>query len=217
MPRVSRRNPRADSSVDESPPKKPSQRTTAKKPSSPSSKGTKAKAKAPTKGPHPKKSATVTAGVATPQKRRGKEIVTLPSKRKSPLLEIEAPHTKRLTIPAIEDQSVVNELRQKGKSERKTRRSGGKSTGCAISKCGDTVDEVIGIQSPVAAAASSVLYSLQYGDGGVYGDDSADSIESPSGKADCDEDDDYILDGLIFSDDEDFLIDVDSESEEERL
>jgi len=65
---------------------------------------------------------------------------------------------------------------------------------------------------------------LQYGDGGGDGDDLADdSIESPSGKADCededyvDEDDDYILGGLIFSDDEDFLVDVDSESEDERL
>jgi hypothetical protein len=88
--------------------------------------------------------------------------------------------------------------------------------GGAISKCGDTVDEVIYIQSPVAAAASTVLYSLQYGDGGGNGDDSADSIESPSGKADCDEDyvdedDDYILGRLIFSDDEDFLVGVDSE------
>ena len=126
------------------PKKKPSQRTTAKKPSSPSSKGTKAKAKAPTKDPHPKKSTTVTAGVATPQKRRGKEIVTTPPKRKSRRLEINAPHTKRLrTIHAIEDQSVVNELRQKGKSERETRMSGGKSMGDTISKCGDTVDEVI--------------------------------------------------------------------------
>jgi len=75
--------------------------------------------------------------------------------------------------------------------------------GGAIIKCGDTVDEVIDIQSPVAAAASTVLYSLQYGDGGGYGDDSADSIELPSGKADCDEDyvdedGDYILGGLIF-------------------
>ena len=92
-------------------------------------------------------------------------------------MEIDASHTKRLSIRAIED------------------------------------------QSPVAAAASTVLYSLQYGDGGGDGDDLADdSIESPSGKADCededyvDEDDDYILGGLIFSDDEDFLVDVDSES-----
>ena len=149
--------------------------------------------------------------------------MTTPSKRKSPRLEIDAPHTKRLSICAIEDQSVVDELRQKGgKSERETRTSGGKVVGGAISKCGDTVDEVIDIQSPVAAAASTVLYSLQYGDGGGYGDDSADSIESPSGKADCDEDyvdedDDYILGGLIFSDDEDFLVDVDSESEDEHL
>jgi len=83
-------------------------------------------------------------------------------------LEIDAPHTKRLSIRAIE-----------------------------------AVDEVIDIQSPVAAAASTVLYSLQYGGGGGYGDDSADSIELPSGKADCDEDyvdedGDYILGGLIF-------------------
>ena len=134
-------------------------------------------------------------------------------------MEIDAPHTKRLTICAIEDQSLVNELRQKGKSERETRTSGGESMGGAISKRGDIVDEVIDIygQSPVTAAASSVLYSLQYGDGGGHGDDSADSIESPSGKADCDEDNDYILDGLTFSDDEDFLVDVDSESEDERL
>jgi len=75
--------------------------------------------------------------------------VTTPSKRKSPHLEIDAPHTKRLSIRAIEDQSVVNELRQKGgKSERETRTSGGKVMGGAISKCGDTVDEVIDIQSP---------------------------------------------------------------------
>ena len=188
----------ADSSDDESPPKKTLQPTTAKKPSSPSSKGTKAKAKAPTKGPHPKTSATTTTGVKTPQKIRGKEIVTLPSKRKSAGLEIDAPHTKLVTIRAIEDQSVVFELRQKGgKSERETRTSGGKSMGGAISKSGDTVvDEVIDIQSPVAAAASTVLYSLQYGDGGGYGADSADSIESPSGKADCDEDNEYML-GLI--------------------
>jgi len=172
----------------------------------------------PTKGPHPKNSATATTGVATPQKRREKEIVTLPSKRKIARLEIDATHTKRLTIRAIEDQSVVDELCQKGgKSERETRTSGGKVMGGAISKCGDTVDEVIDIQSPVAAAESTVLYSLQYGDGGGYTDDLADSIELPSGKADCDEDDDYILGGLIFSDDEDFLVDVDSESEDERL
>jgi hypothetical protein len=98
--------------------------------------------------------------------------VTTPSKRKSRRLEIDAPHAKRLhTIRAIEDQSIVDELRQKGKSERETRTSGGESMGGAISKCGDTVDEVIDIygHSPVAAATSSVLYSLQYGDGGGVG------------------------------------------------
>ena len=147
--------------------------------------------------------------------------MTLSSQRKSARLEIDAAtHTKRRTIRAIEDQSVVDELRQKGggKSERETRTSVGELMGGgATSKRGDSVDEVIDIQSPVAAAASTVLYSLQYGDSGGYGDDSADSIESPSGEADCDEDDDYILGGLIFSDDEDFLVDVDSESEDERL
>ena len=145
--------------------------------------------------------------------------MTTPSKRKSRGLEINAPQTKRLcTIRAIEDQSVVNELRQK-KSERETRTSGGESMGGTISKCGDTVAEVIDIYgvSPVAAAASTALYSLQYGDSGGHGDDSAHSIESPSGEADCDEDDDYILDGLVFSDDEDFLVDIDSESKDERL
>ncbi len=144
--------------------------------------------------------------------------MTLPSKRKSARLEIDAPHTKRINIRAIEDQSVIDEHRQKGgKSERETRTCGGESMGGAISKCGYTVDEVIDIQSSVTAATSTALYSLQYGDGGGYGDDSADSLESPSGKAVCDEDDDYILGGLIFSNDEDFLVDVDLESEDERL
>ena len=146
--------------------------------------------------------------------------MTLPSQRKSARLEIDATHTKRRTIRAIDDQSVVDELRQKGggKSERETRTSVGELMGGgATTKCGDSIDEVIDLQSPVAAAASTVLYSLQYGDSGGYGDDSAHSIESPSGEADCDEDDDYILGGLIFSDDEDFLVDVDSESEDERL
>ena len=137
--------------------------------------------------------------------------MTLPSQRKSARLEIDATHTKRRTIRAIDDQSVVDELRQKGggKSERETRTSVGELMGGgATTKCGDSIDEVIDLQSPVAAAASTVLYSLQYGDSGGYGDDSAHSIESPSGEADCDEDDDYILGGLIFSDDEDFLVDV---------
>ena len=61
-------------------------------------------------------------------------------------MEIDAPHTKRLrTIRAIEDRSVVDELRQKGKSERESRTSGGESIGGTINKCGDTVDEVIDI------------------------------------------------------------------------
>ena len=92
--------------------------------------------------------------------------MTTSSKRKTPRLEIDAPHTKRLSIHDIE-----------------------------------AVDEVIDIQSPVTAATSTVLYSLQYGGVGGYGDYLADSIELPSGKADCNEDDvnednDYILGGL---------------------
>jgi hypothetical protein len=123
------------------------------------------------------------------------------------------------------------------------------------------------IDSPVAAAACTLLYKSHYGGGGGDNEDNdseseasynrkkcrgkaktagkcaglaveleeeADVIEdilvlsrssTKSGEKDDDysltksgeKDDDYIPDGLVFSDDDDFLIDVDSESEDERL
>ncbi len=83
--------------------------------------------------------------MTTPSTRKSASLEIDAPKRKGARLEIDAPPTKRLTIRAIDDQSVVDEIRQKGgKSERETRTSGGKSMGGAISKCGDTVvDEVI--------------------------------------------------------------------------
>ena len=93
----------------------------------------------------------------------------------------------------------------------------------------------IAVESPAAAAAAStLLYSLHYGGGGgdrdEEGSDYEDGSDDESPKKipsrakkshlsskGTDDDDDFIADGLIFSDDEDFLIDVDSESEDERL
>jgi hypothetical protein len=122
------------------------------------------------------------------------------------------------------------------------------------------------IDSPMAAAACTLLYKSHYGGGGGDNEDNdseseasynrkkrrgkaktagkcagsaveleeeADVIEdilvlsrssTKSGEKDDDysstnsgeKDDDYIPDGLVFSDDDDFLIDVDSESEDEK-
>jgi hypothetical protein len=49
------------------------------------------------------------------------------------------------------------------------------------------------------------------------GEKDDDYSSTKSGEKDDEKDDDYIPDGLVFSDDDDCLIDVDSESEDERL
>jgi hypothetical protein len=76
------------------------------------------------------------------------------------------------------------------------------------------------VDSPMAAAASTLLYQLQYvGDDGKYASDHLNTIEDLCTASEDDVDDkDYKPSGLVFSDDEDsFLIDIDYESEDERL
>ena len=71
---------------------------------------------------------------------------------------------------------------------------------------GDVVDG----QSAVAAAASSTMFS----EGGGDYDDESTVAKSPDDDVD---DDDYVPNGLVFSDDEECLVDVDADSEDERL
>jgi len=86
----------------------------------------------------------------------------------------------------------------------------------------------------MAAAASTLLNQLQYGDHDSpdrSGHDSPDRLEASNGKkashhsstldlcasSSSDKDMDYKPDGLVFSDDEDYLLDIDDDLEEEQL
>jgi hypothetical protein len=87
---------------------------------------------------------------------------------------------------------------------------------------GATTKELVGtgnaivFDSPMAAAASTLLYQLQYGgDDGKYASDHSDTLDDLC--ASLDDDKDYMPNGLVFSDDEDFLIDINYESEDEQL
>jgi hypothetical protein len=72
------------------------------------------------------------------------------------------------------------------------------------------------VDSPMAAAASTLLYQLQYGgDDGKYASDHSDTVDELC--AALEDDEDYKPSGLVFLDDEDFLIDIDYESEDKRL
>ncbi len=68
----------------------------------------------------------------------------------------------------------------------------------------------------MAAAASTLLYQLQYGgDDGKYASDHSDALDDLC--AFLDDDEDYKPNGLVFSDDDDFLIDIDYDLEDELL
>jgi hypothetical protein len=90
------------------------------------------------------------------------------------------------------------------------------------------------VDTPMAAAASTLLYQLQYGghdspDRSCH--DSPDRLEASNGKkashhlssldlcasSSSDKDMDHTPDGLVFSDDDDYLLDIDYDSDEERL
>lgn len=90
-----------------------------------------------------------------------------------------------------------------------------------------TGQEVIDLSSEVAAAATTSVYQSQYGGGNVPSparteasnggsDKNSSNAAASSSTADGSEDGEYKPDGLVFSDDEDFLVDVDSESEDEQ-
>jgi len=116
-----------------------------------------------------------------------------------------------------------------------TRPSGDDGKGGALSKEQGLPSNGIVIDTPMAAAASTLLYQLQYGghDSPDHsGHDSPNRLEASNGKkashhlstldlcaslSSSDKDTDYKPDGLVFSDDEDYLLDIDYDSEEEQL
>ena len=68
----------------------------------------------------------------------------------------------------------------------------------------------------MAAAASTLLYQLQYGgDDGKYASDHSNALDDLC--ASLDNDKDYKPNGLVFSDDDDFLIDIDYDLEDKQL
>jgi hypothetical protein len=88
--------------------------------------------------------------------------------------------------------------------------------GGATSKEQVGTGNAIAVDSPMAAAASTLLYQLQYdGDDGKQASDHSDASDDLC--ASLDNDEDYKPNGLVFSDDEDFLIDIDYELEDEQL
>jgi hypothetical protein len=120
--------------------------------------------------------------------------------------------------------SIVESLRNR-KAPPNTRASGDDRMGGAYSKEQGGPGNGIVVDTPMAAAASTtLLYQLKYG-----GDDAPDRSEASNGKkasahsgaldlcASSVDNIDYKPDGLVFSDDEDFLLDIDYDSEEERL
>ncbi len=77
--------------------------------------------------------------------------------------------------------------------------------GGATSKEQVGTGNAIVVDSPMAAAASTLLYQLQYGgDDGKYASDHSDASDDLC--ASLDDDEDYKPNGLAFSDDDHFLI-----------
>ncbi len=97
-----------------------------------------------------------------------------------------------------------------------TRASGNDVMGGAYSKEQGGTGEAINVDTPMAAAASTLLYQLQYGgDDGKQGSDHSDASDHLC--ASSDDDMDYKPNGLVFLDEDDFLIDIDSALEDEQL
>jgi hypothetical protein len=204
MPRVSRCNPVHDGTHDgnEEPPKSTSRK--AKKTTLPTTKCTTTKGAASAKTrPVSTKSANSKGNkiAGTPNK-RGKQIVSSSATRNSP----------RGRSPSqdlgIEDRSIAESLHSTRKAP--------PETSATSKEQGDTGNAIVA-DSLMAAAASTLLYQLQYdgGDDGKYASDHSDASDDLC--ASLDDDKDYKPNGLAFSDDDDFLIDIDYESEDEQL
>ncbi len=115
-----------------------------------------------------------------------------------------------------------------------TRASGDDGMGGAYSKEQGRHGNGIVVDTLMAAAASTLLYQLQYGghdSPNRLGHDSPDRLEASNGKnashhsstldlcasSSSDNNMDYKPDGLVFSHDKDYLLDIDYDLEEERL
>jgi hypothetical protein len=133
----------------------------------------------------------------TPNK-RGKQIVLSPKTSKSPQggtstsqddesakLQTGTPPPKRLgTLLAVEDRSIVELLRMR-KAPPNTRPSGDNGMGGALSNEQGLPGNGIVVDTPMAAAASTLLYQLQYGGHDCpdrSGHDSPDRSDASNGK-----------------------------------
>ncbi len=97
-----------------------------------------------------------------------------------------------------------------------TRASDNNVMGGAYSKEQGGTGKAIVVDTPMAAAVSTLLYQLQYGgDDGKQGFDHLDALDHLCASSDGDMD--YKPNGLVFSDDDNFLIDINSALEDERL
>lgn len=100
--------------------------------------------------------------VKTPTKRRKQVGDSQRGKTDKP--QGDAPPPKRLrTVRAIQDLSVVDRLQGNRKTPPESKTSGGELMCGASSKDSRGSLDAIVIDSPVAAAASSLLYNLHYG------------------------------------------------------
>jgi hypothetical protein len=147
--------------------------------------------------------------------------VSLPARKspRRPGSELEEPSQQKLP-PLVESQRSTRNSRAK-KRETHDDLLGAANSQETIG----TVEEVIDLSSEVAAAASTSVYHSKYGGDNlpspVHTEASSSGFDENTSCGAASDDDskdrDYKPDGLKFSDDEDFLVDVETESEDERL
>jgi hypothetical protein len=211
---------------DEEPPKSTS--CTAKKTSLPTTKHTTTKgaASAKTRLVSTKPANSKGNKIAGMPNKRGKQIVSSSTTRNSP--QGRSPSQDL----GIEDRSIAELLHSTRKAPPKTRASGNdvmdanrkpppntrasgdNVRGGATSKDQGGTGNAIVVDSPMAAAASTLLYQLQYGgDDGKYASDHSDALDDLCTSLDNDKD--YKPNGLVFSDDDEYLIDIDYDLEDE--
>ena len=181
MPRVSRCNPACDGSDEE-----PQKREPKKGPSRATKHTTTKKGPASTTRPVTTKSVNAKGNeieITGMPNKRGKQIVFSPKTRKSP--------QGAGTSTSQDDESarsIVESLRNR-KAPPNTRASGDDRMGGAYSKEQGGPGNGIVVDTPMAAAASTLLYQLQYGgDDGKQGSDHSDASDHLCASSDNDMD-----------------------------
>jgi hypothetical protein len=214
MPRVSRHNPAAGADSEGIPPaQKKSQKS--------SNTSGVTKRAAATKQAAPPADSNQPQTITANRGKRGKQLVSLLARKspRRPGSELEEPSQQKLP-PLVESQRSTRNSRAK-KRETHDDLLGAANSQETIG----TVEEVIDLSSEVAAAASTSVYHSKYGGDNlpspVHTEASSSGFDENTSCGAASDDDskdrDYKPDGLKFSDDEDFLVDVETESEDERL